>query len=78
MQLVSPYFYNILIIITNHQENFNFFARFKKNRTSQQSWIRALDNKFSLLKAQKIYYKALKIALRFNKFNYLTNGFNFI
>jgi hypothetical protein len=26
---------------------------------TQQSWIRALDNKFSLLKAQKIYYKAL-------------------
>ncbi len=27
---------------------------------TQQSWIRALDNKFSLQKAQKIYYKALK------------------
>jgi len=28
---------------------------------TQQSWIRAFDNKFPLLKAQKIYYKALKI-----------------
>ena len=29
-------------------------------RLTQQSWIRALDNKFSSQKTQKIYYKALK------------------
>jgi hypothetical protein len=28
-------------------------------KLTQQSWIKALDNKFSLLKAQKIYYKAI-------------------
>jgi len=30
-----------------------------KKKLAQQGWIRALNNKFSLQKAQKIYYKAL-------------------
>ena len=37
------------------------YSKFKicSKKLTQQSWIKALNNKFSLLKAQKIYYKAL-------------------
>jgi glycolate oxidase iron-sulfur subunit len=43
-----------------------FLPSFQSTNLAQQSWIRVLDNKFSLLKVQKIYYKALNKIISHN------------